>query len=216
MVGVGVLMFWLGRLPPSVIGLRSDRIFSGAVMTILVWLAVQSAAVVLALLGGGSLQLHPAWGGIGGLGLFGALVVQVVGVTVYEEVAFRGYLVPQLWLRARRGRWFQRRGALVVALLVSQALFAIGHLPLLLYTGVPSADLGFVLIAIGMAGLGFAGLYLLTGNLFFCMGVHALVNLPTPLFDQPAAPLWALIAIASYAIGLASRARRRASVPLLR
>ena len=107
---------------------------------------------------------------------------QLLGNCPYEEVLFRGFLLPQCGLLAMR--WVPKarpRALIAVALVLSQALFAVGHVFLNLH--LPEGQ--WLLVAQFVFGLMFAFVYLHTGNLFLAMGLHALLNNPAPLIDDP-------------------------------
>jgi TctA family transporter len=59
------------------------------------------------------------------LATLGFLVAMLVGIPLYEEVAFRGFLFPQLYLKL--GGAYRAR--LWVAAIISALLFALMHLP---------------------------------------------------------------------------------------
>lgn len=98
------------------------------------------------------------------------LVVQVIGVGVMEELAFRGILLPVLldrFGRTRRGMW--------ATILLSSAVFGLVHFANLLET----PNLAAVLMQVGysaLLGALCAAVLLGTGNVWYCVLVHALYN----------------------------------------
>lgn len=104
------------------------------------------------------------------------LAAQLFGNALYEEVAFRGFLLPQFFRRFRR---LGPAAAFVLAPLLSQLLFALAHVPNRLWvTGLVPANLPGSLIPLFVLGLYFALVYLLTDNLFAVVGLHSLINVP--------------------------------------
>lgn len=189
----GVIVAW-GGLRLRDVGLRWDRLAAGAAVTAGAWLFVQAASVVWDLAAGRPPLLHPGWSDPGVTTLAGLLLGQLLGNALAEETVWRGFLVPQLYGKLRRrangaggpsppldGR------ALAAALLLSQAAFALMHVPVRLRSGVTGAALALSLTQTLALGLFFAALWLRTGNLFVAVGIHALGNYPTPLL-QPAFP----------------------------
>ncbi len=94
---------------------------------------------------------------------------------------------------------------LIIAILVSQFIFAIGHVPNRLYKGgyenwqaVWNDQLGLFI-----SGLFLAAYFLLTNNIFIAVGIHALVNVPMPLiegaslrgFSEPLLVVFVLLAL---------------------
>ena len=88
---------------------------------------------------------------------------------------------------------------MAAALLVSQCLFAVAHIPAhILVRHMAARQITMTVIAQGFAGVMLAVLYLRTRNLWIAMGMHALVNAPTSLFtaQMPAETFLVLLVIA--------------------
>jgi membrane protease YdiL (CAAX protease family) len=114
--------------------------------------------------------------------LLGTLIGQVVGNALYEEVTYRAFFFPQLYLKLR-GTTSRSWTALITALLISQILFALHHLPNQLF--IQGMTLGGVALSLPfLAGYGIlmALIYVRTHNIFICVGLHALTDAPTSLF----------------------------------
>jgi len=193
-------MLWMGELGLEDVGIDRGRLSGGLGLTLGTWGLAQVIAVVGAFATGGEARVHLELG-LRQLHLtLGALATHVLSVSLYEEVAYRGYLLPQLYaLLGGRGRRLALGGALVL----SQGLYAALHVPLLMFMGMAPDFLPFAVLGIAIMGLAFALIYLCTGNLFFAMGVHTLVTAPTPLFAFPG-PDWLGTLLASLAIALLS------------
>jgi membrane protease YdiL (CAAX protease family) len=102
---------------------------------------------------------------------------------------FRGFLWPQLSARLGGGRCGAWLGALL-----SQAAFAALHVPILLHNGVAPGELAGPLLGLFLSGLVLLTVYAATGNLFIAVGIHALGNAPTLLFQPQGLPpsVWLL------------------------
>ena len=102
---------------------------------------------------------------------------------------------PTYWrLETRRLTNLQ---TLAIAIAISQSLFALIHVPILL-----SGDMSRIAAfsqspAIFVAGSAFAILYARSDNLLLCVGIHALANKPTLLvtdrFDLPDNLVFAMV-----------------------
>jgi membrane protease YdiL (CAAX protease family) len=90
-------------------------------------------------------------------------------VGIYEEAASRGFLLRML-AEGLSSRWVRPRTALVLAAIVSSALFGLGH------RSNPHATIASTII-ISVAGLFLALPYLLTGRLALPIGLHITWNL---------------------------------------
>ncbi|MFO7340652.1 MAG: CPBP family intramembrane glutamic endopeptidase [Lysobacteraceae bacterium] len=181
--GLFVLLLGPGRQRPADIGLRRGALPPGLAATAVLWLAMNASTLIAARADGLPLTLHPDWSQ-GGL-VPGRLLAQLLGTALVEETVFRAWLWPQLALRLHR--LVPRAGAWTVALLVSQGLFALLHVPMVLATAGPAALAG-VLVNLFVVGLITALLYAATRNLFFVVGLHALGNAPTLLMEPHGPP----------------------------
>jgi membrane protease YdiL (CAAX protease family) len=124
---------------------------------------------------------NPDWTIYGAGFMIGLLLTQILGNALFEEIAYRGFLFPQLYLRltSLRERPWKR---FALALLISQAAFALSHIPNRIYLGMSAGDIAVDLLMLVGWGVLYTLLYLRTDNLFLVVGVHALGNTPTTLF----------------------------------
>ena len=107
---------------------------------------------------------------------------QLFGNCPFEEVLFRGFLLPQCLLLTKHWIPESRRWKhLAIALLLSRGYFALCHV----FFNLHQPEGQWLLIAQFVFGLLFAAIYLSTGNLFVAIGIHALVNNPAPLLKDP-------------------------------
>jgi membrane protease YdiL (CAAX protease family) len=173
----------LGRLALRDVGLSARGLFGGLAVAFWIWLAVQVVLAIGALVHGDGLALAPH------LDRYEArlLVDQVAGNALAEEVIYRGFLMVQLVLLARR--FASRRTAWIVGLVASQACFALTHIPqrwiVMDLHGAPLvANLAFT----AASGLYYALIYVRTGMLGVAIAYHALDNLPFALVDSPLDP----------------------------
>lgn len=184
---VGGLVWLLGGIHPVHVGLDREDLSAGVSVTLAFWVVVQAAGL---LVGGvsGTVTLSPLWQAIGARGMLSNLLAEVFGTAPMEESIYRGLFLTQGYLLARRVVP-DRRTSLVLAVLGSQSLFALAHVPARLVVGTQlGLPLGQDLLLTFVLGLIFALVYLRTGNLFVAMGVHVLSNDPTSLFlQQPTA-----------------------------
>ena len=179
-VMVGVVLLGVGKLRPRDLGLIPSRLPVAAGMVALLWALTQAIEGIVSIVTTGGLQFDAMWTRPGVTVVIGLLLAQLLGNTVYEEIAFRGFLLIQVLEKLRKGR--APRVALALALGISQGLFALKHIPIRIYSGTPPLDILTSLPVVFLLGLLFSMIYLRTGNLFFAMGVHSLGNQPTSLF----------------------------------
>jgi hypothetical protein len=170
------------RFRPREIGLDPAKLPAAVILTALIWVANQVVLVIVLALTRQEIALNPEWTSAGWTRPAGAWLGQLFGNTPLEEVVFRGFLLPQCLLLALS--WMPKARAwipLLVALLLSQALFTVLHV----FFNVYEAQGQWLLLAQFAMGLLFAGVYVRTGNLFLAMGLHTLANNPGPLLLDP-------------------------------
>lgn len=204
-----VIIARYGDLRGSDIGWTDRHLPIGIGLTALFWGAAQLIHLIAGWLQNGVIRLHPAWDDPGAV--VGALLTQIFGVALFEEIAYRGFLFPQLYLRREGSPWAR----MIWALVVSQAIFALSHLPNRLYRGLTLGEIALDLPMLMGWGIFYALIYLRTDNLFLAVGAHALGNAPTtwfattPALDGAGASylMYALIALALFGVPLMRAAR---------
>jgi len=176
---VGVAIFGVGRLRASDVGWRRREVWSALLVTVVFWLVLQGVVAIIAAIDGG-VRLHEAWKQPGPGAVVGPLLGQLLGNALVEETVFRGFLLPQLYVKA--GRRFRRGAALMIAVVSSTLLFAVTHVPnLILVKHFTTADLFMFLGLLVFLGLLLAAIFIITQNLFIAVGLHALGNTPAAL-----------------------------------
>lgn len=200
------LLFGPGRQAPRDVGWRASQVPVALCAGLALWLLMQAPAL-LALAQGHPPAWQPGWSQGAG-GALGPLVAQLAATALVEETVFRGWLWPQL--ASRLASHLMPRAASLLAAGVSQAVFALLHLPVLLAGDGAVAGTLLVLFATGLV---FVGVYAATGNLFVAVVVHALGNAPTLLLAPPPgapAPTMLLLAGTLAIVAVAAVRRRRA------
>jgi membrane protease YdiL (CAAX protease family) len=177
-IAIGGVVFGIGRLRPTDVGLRRDRLVEGLIVTAAVWLLMQVIAVVSAIATTGTIVVARTWirNGVGPTLMWTAAMF--LGAALYEEIAYRGFLFPQLYLKLRGSH----RLRFWTALLLTQVLFATSHIPAhIALRNLSGSALWRQVVLQGVAGALLLLLYLRTRNLWIPIGIHGLANAPTPL-----------------------------------
>lgn len=175
----GVLL-WYERLSLPDIGIAWEKLPFAVLFGIGAWLLIQGLEAVVSLIATGGTEIDPAWKE-SGLATIGLLIGMLFGTALWEEIAFRGFLLRQCFLKF--GHWINNNRVLlaVVAILISQMAFALFHVPWKLMTNGMSLYMVGELAGVLLTGVLYALLYLRTGNLFLVIIIHALGNAPTSL-----------------------------------
>ena len=183
-------------LRPRDLGWQWSRVGAGLAAAAAIFVAMQVVQVVVTVANGDQPQLSASWTGAGWATAMGALAGYALGIAPAEETFFRGLLLPQLRLKFSRMAPAVAVGA---ALVVSQSMFALYHLPGDLLGGSSGVGMARLDIVIDLGrvfiiGILYAALYLRTGNLFLIIGIHALANAGTTVVAAPVDPglvIWA-------------------------
>ena len=209
---IGGLVWLIDGLHPVHVGLDWDDIQAGIIVTGVVWIVIQFVGLIVSGITG-PVTFSPLWEAIGSRGMLSNLLAEVFGTAPMEEAIYRGLFLTQGYLLARRFL-DDRRLNLFLAIVGSQALFALAHVPTRLVVGTQlGLPLGQDLLLTFVLGTIFSLVYLRTGNLFIAMGVHALSNDPTSLFlEQPIARVTVGLCVVIVLIGW-PRVRRIRSRP---
>jgi len=168
---------------------------------VLYWLSLQAAVLAAAPWYGGPARLDPqlttgAW-----MAFAGPLIDQFIFFASAEEVVYRGFLLPQIYLRLQER--IPKPVALSGSALLGSVFFAVLHIPHRLEEGITGQQLVFSMLLLVIAGCVFCGIYLLTGNLLTVILVHGLSNFPTLLYDAEIPWQHALVLKYGLALGLA-------------
>ena len=120
---------------------------------------------------------------------FGATVLALLAVALWEELLFRGVLI-QNTLEGLAARGVTRRTGVGIALLGSALVFGLPHAT----AAAEGASVGFAVFQAVVAGLYFGLAYLLTDSLAFPIGLHLSTNLwVASVFGQPDSAFPALL-----------------------
>jgi uncharacterized protein len=188
-LGIGVVLLAVGRFRLSDLGLTAREAKSGIVATAAIWILMQLVLLVAALRAG-PLTLEPQIAYYGWGPMIAFTLTMLLGTAVYEEVSFRSFLLPQLYLKFRDYRHI----ALPLAIVVAAVIFAIIHIPTrIIIGGHDLPGLAAQMLVLTMVGVFGALAYLRTGNIVLIMGVHGVYNSPLAIVASPVAP-WMVLA----------------------
>jgi len=176
------IIFGWARLKPRDVGCLTTALKPALMFLFGFWIVAQGCIALILLFRTETLEWNIAWGQ-GWPAVIGLFIAYLFGTAIYEEIAFRGFMLPQLYLKFGGSTANQTRKHLVYAILASQIVFSLVHLPVLIYDklsfGIIVARLGACLFL----GIIMALIYIRTSNLFLVVGIHALIDTKTGLFN---------------------------------
>jgi membrane protease YdiL (CAAX protease family) len=159
----------IGQLRAVEIGLRKSGLFPAAGALLFFWIGIQLLLFMI------MYGRHNSWSEFVApnqvKAALGPFVGQLIGNALLEETFFRGYLFRHLFLRLSRS--LPAMLALISAGLVSLGLFVLSHVPrLVMHTDALAGELLWT----SSFGLALTLVYCSTGNIFVCIGIHAIYN----------------------------------------
>ena len=182
-----ILLFRWGELRRKDLNLDPLQIAPALMWLIGAWSTIQLVTLVMMLVQGESPMVSAAWAGNQGLATVGKFLGQIFGNALYEELLFRAFLIPQivLLLKKRFRKWSWMR-CLVLGLVFSQMIFALIHIPNRVMKSHYGSFANFVddQLMLFVAGLFFATIWLLSGNILIPVVLHSLFNQPTGILSE--------------------------------
>jgi membrane protease YdiL (CAAX protease family) len=190
-VALGIAML-TGHLRARDVGLEWGKLLSGALVVFGLWIVMQVIVVLAGVVASGQVALSPIWTPERIPLIAGDLIAQFLGNAPAEEVIYRGFLLTQVYLLLK-GPISGRKWRVTAAVLASQLLFSLSHIPQRLVTGSSPLALLPDLLLVWLVGILLAVLYLRTENLFVVIGVHALNNAPVTIAAPPSQAIAGLL-----------------------
>lgn len=186
---VFIIILKYGRLSFFDIGVKKNRLLSAIVAIFTIWIFMQLVNIIVGLILSEKPIIYNGWNKYGASEMFGSIIGQLFGNCLFEELAFRGFLLVQVCKKFKG-----TKEKLFTGLTVSQLLFALIHIPNRILEGMNILEILPSLIIVFILGLLFATVYLVTDNIFLSIGIHALWNTPLLVFDGLPSMLIILIA----------------------
>jgi uncharacterized protein len=177
---IGGIAFLLGGLHWRDVGLGSGGFVNACLVLLLLWGTVHVAMAAHSFSDCCSLELGPVVVTSTPVAA-GRLLDAFWGSGFIEEVMYRGFLLPQVYLLARRAG-VSAPNALVIALVGTQVYFGLNHIPAAMRMPMDLTAGAIYVAHAAMVGGLFAALYLRTGNLYVAIGAHALINNPAAIY----------------------------------
>ena len=177
---MGYLLCYIGGLRAKDFAIFHKQILPAVGFTLLAWAIIQLSP----LLSGDALVVDPTWSEQGELmHRFSQFFIgQLFGNALYEELFYRALLISQFTILFLKK--CSTTKALIFAVICSQLLFALIHIPHRIVNGIPFDQMVVSMANLFFISLLFTALFLLSKNIFIPVGVHALGNRSPNIFEQ--------------------------------
>ncbi len=182
---VWVMIKKVGKMTLPELGLKKHQLKAGIFFYIANYLLLNLVLLFLNLIVTGAPDFYPYWSEYGPIYSIGALIAQIFGNVIVEEVYFRGYLLNQFTIKFYR-KSSMKQGAefrsILKGVLLSSTMFAVLHIPIRVFSGVLGIDLLLSILLLIGTGVLFSLIYVFSNNLFYAMAIHILSNISFTLF----------------------------------
>lgn len=172
-VGFGV-MFWIGQFRGRHLGLGWGKFKTGVLATFFIWAMLQLIIVAYDMITASELGYFSNWQGTGSINIIGGFILYAVGKAFFDELTYRGLLLPQLHLKCQRYLKLDPRIILGIAIIISQTIYLIIQLPLISLFTSTSISSAMTFTSLFFLSIISSLIYLRTKNLYITIGLHAI------------------------------------------
>jgi membrane protease YdiL (CAAX protease family) len=208
-----LILIKASHIEPIKLGLDKKKLSQGILTAAVLLILLQLFGAIYSYAAFGKLTLNEVmknWTAV-----IGYYIELFAGVALFEEVVYRGFLIPQIFIRLKVKR--SKASKIAITLALSQVIFAVVHLPVRIASGMSFGEAVITLVYVFFIGIVFAFTYLLTDNLYIAMAIHALWdasvnNLATMFSSQCSAVIIALFAFILMYIKAAGNKKKASSL----
>lgn len=172
-VGFGV-MFWIGQFRGRHLGLGWKKFKTGVLATFFIWAMLQLIIVAYDMITASELGYFSNWQGTGSINIIGGFILYAIGKAFFDELTYRGLLLPQLHLKCQRYLKLDPRIILGIAIIISQTIYLIIQLPLISLFTSTSISSAMTFTSLFFLSIISSLIYLRTKNLYITIGLHAI------------------------------------------
>jgi uncharacterized protein len=212
LISIAFYTIWLGvlyglqrkdRIRLIDLGLSARETVRGLWAGFYIFLGVNLIFLALSLLTTRSVSIAESFRSLDEAGrVVATFIFSILAGAFIEEAIYRAYLIPQFYLRIK-ARINNSYTSLAIAIVASQLLFALSHLPREIFkTEYASGLANYSFLQLFVGGIIHAVVYLRTRNLIFVTLVHAFLNFSLTVIDTPSSTqLFSLLVTVLIAIG---------------
>ncbi|MBS9773559.1 MAG: CPBP family intramembrane metalloprotease [Tenacibaculum sp.] len=169
-----IISMKLGRIKLKDFLLNTNKIKTGLFWALILWVLLNLSSAIFSFFQNGSITFSDKLNY-----KFGSFSAQFLGSALAEELVYRGIILTQIYLILKIK--FNNKLSIFGALILSQLLFSLSHLPNRIILG-QTEYLFLDLIKLFIAGIILSLMFIKTQNLVYLVGVHSFLNYPFCLF----------------------------------
>ena len=168
------IVFWIGKFGAKHLGITPGKFKFGLLSTLFFWSLIQLCFILLGSMTEQGVVFLSSISDVQPLFAVGTFMLFAFSKALYDEVIYRGLVLPQFLLKIRRFVKLPRWATLTIGIAVSQLLYLIIQLPLLSIvedTGLSLTTKFFSLLLLSVIN---SLVFLQTKNTYIAVGLHAL------------------------------------------
>ncbi len=171
---VAGIIFWIARFRPFHLGMAWKNIKMGLLTTFFFWSMLQITQITYNYLSQGRIGFLNGWNQEHLILVLGTFVVYTLTKALFDEITYRGLLMPQFHLKLQRYLNLPDHVTLALALFLSQAFYIIIQLPILNAGDTTEISSALTFTSVFFLSILNALIYLRTKNLYIAIGLHTL------------------------------------------
>lgn len=172
------LAIWIGGFRRRHLGMSWKHLKVGLLTTAFLWAMIQLVQIVDSVVSRGRIGYISTPEGAAIPIVIGQFLLFAAGKALYDELIYRGLLMPQMHLKLQRYINLPARVLLASALVISQLIYVLIQLPLIELPHVNEFSSVVTVSSLFFMSLLNALVYLRTKNLYISAGIHALWYAP--------------------------------------
>ena len=171
---VGGIIFWIARFRLYHLGMAWKNIKMGILTTFFLWSMLQITQIIYNYLTQGRIGFLNDSNQEHLLLVLGTFAIYIISKALFDEITYRGLLLPQFHLKLQRYLNLPDHVTLALALFVSQAFYIIIQLPILTSGDTTEISSALTFTSVFFLSILTALIYLRTKNLYIAIGLHTL------------------------------------------
>ena len=168
------VVFWIGKFNNHDLGATFVKFRTGIITAFFLWALLQLVMIGVGALSSTSGALFTGLTEKNPLYYLGTFILFAFSKALYDEVIYRGLVLPQFHLKARRFINLPSHYTLTIAIVLSQIIYLIIQMPLISTAHDGESSLGLTFLSLFLLSLLNAVIYIRTHNIFVSVGIHAL------------------------------------------
>ena len=172
------LAYWIGRFRHYHLGISKKNFYFALLTAFFLWSIMQLVQIIDGLVTQGRIGYLNTVDGVSTVLVIASFLLLAAGKAFFDEVTYRGILLPQLHLKLQHLLKLPDRVVLGIALLVSQIVYVIIQIPLISLVHANQIGSTVTITSLFFMSILNSLVYLRTKNLYIPIAIHTLWFIP--------------------------------------